>query len=803
MSSSIEHLIQVVNKLQDCFSALGSSCPIDLPQIAVVGEQSAGKSSVLENFVGKDFLPRGSGIVTRRPLILQLIHQEGEEYATFLHTRDKIFSDFLEVRREIELETDRATGSNKNISPIPINLRVFSPHESVLNLTLIDLPGLTKVPVGDQPKDIEQQIRSMLLTYITNPNCLILAVTPAIIDLANSEALKMAREVDPEGQRTIGVITKIDMMDQGTDCKEVLENRVYNLKRGYVGIVNRSQRDIEGKKDIRAAQDSEMQFFGSHHVYKHMADRMGSRFLQRTLNNQLSQHIKETLPSLKQKIQDEIDNLETTMGPMLHRAELDDTEKTKIFMTLIQDFSKKVDVVLGYQQEFVDTKELSGGSIINKILYQRLPYELEKVGRVKPEPTKARNELKIAIINSQGVRTSIFTPDVAFTSVVKKYIGETRSSCNRIAELVSSEVFKIVEKSGAENVLSVYLSKFGTYPDLLAEIMSFCQEKLSATVSEAKKHINLYVDAEHAHINTKHPDFVVFDGRENSEDDNGYKGVNRGHEHNIFKKGYMMMPSQGFLKSSKTEFFVLKGSSLTSYKDERVSEQKIQVHLDGCRIKDYETNYSSKKNCFQLYHKDGRMIGKDVKCLDVSCQNDDEAEEWKAAFLAAGVPTDRKKENNKDEANNTNEVDVHLLQKVELIYAYVMCYLQIVIKNEVDIISKICVKCIITTIRKCILADIVAQLMATKSVQQLMKESDELVSKRREMQQIYKSCKEAMTFIHSIMNTFGVELSAKKYPTMYKNMKDPFASPPGLEMSHSPKISISTHSNEQTSPKSI
>lgn len=69
----------------------------------------------------------------------------------------------------------------------------------VLNLTLIDLPGLTKVPVGDQPLDIEQQIRSMILTYISKESCLVLAVTPANIDLANSDALKLAKEVDPGG----------------------------------------------------------------------------------------------------------------------------------------------------------------------------------------------------------------------------------------------------------------------------------------------------------------------------------------------------------------------------------------------------------------------------------------------------------------------------------------------------------------------------------------------------------------------------------------------------------------------------
>ena len=102
----------------------------------------------------------------------------------------------------------------------------------MLNLTLVDLPGLTKVPVGDQPADIEYQIRDMLMQFITRENCLILAVTPANSDLATSDALKLAKEVDPTGVRTIGVLTKLDLMDEGTDARDILENKILALRRG-------------------------------------------------------------------------------------------------------------------------------------------------------------------------------------------------------------------------------------------------------------------------------------------------------------------------------------------------------------------------------------------------------------------------------------------------------------------------------------------------------------------------------------------------------------------------------------------
>ena len=141
-----------------------------------------------------------------------------DEWGEFLHLPGQKFYDFNKIREEIVRDTEAKTGKNAGISPLPINLRIFSPN--VLTLTLVDLPGLTKVPVGDQPRDIEKQIRDMLLKYISRPACIILAVTAANTDLANSDGLKLAREVDPEGQRTIGVLTKVDLMCV-TDCSHV------------------------------------------------------------------------------------------------------------------------------------------------------------------------------------------------------------------------------------------------------------------------------------------------------------------------------------------------------------------------------------------------------------------------------------------------------------------------------------------------------------------------------------------------------------------------------------------------------
>lgn len=246
-------------------------------------------------------LPRGSGIVTRRPLILQLINKAAstqsngdgklettdsesnvDEYGEFLHLPGEKFFDFNKIREEIVRETETKVGKNAGISPVPINLRIYSPN--VLTLTLVDLPGLTKVPVGDQPKDIERQIKDMVLKYISKPNAIILAVTSANQDLANSDGLKLAREVDPEGQRTIGVLSKVDLMDDGTDVVDILAGRIIPLRLGYVPVVNRGQRDIENKKLIAYALENEKNFFENHKAYRNKASYCGTPYLARKLN---------------------------------------------------------------------------------------------------------------------------------------------------------------------------------------------------------------------------------------------------------------------------------------------------------------------------------------------------------------------------------------------------------------------------------------------------------------------------------------------------------------------------------------
>ncbi|KAG8086368.1 hypothetical protein GUJ93_ZPchr0010g9571 [Zizania palustris] len=314
-AAAMENLISLVNKLQRACTALGdhgdeSALPTlwdSLPAIAVVGGQSSGKSSVLESVVGKDFLPRGSGIVTRRPLVLQLHRIDGDrEYAEFMHLPRKRFTDFSLVRKEIADETDRETGRSKQISSVPIHLSIYSPN--VVNLTLIDLPGLTKVAVEGQPDSIVHDIENMVRSFIEKVVCC------ANQDLATSDAIKISREVDPKGERTFGVLTKIDLMDKGTDAVDILEGRSYRLQQQWVGVVNRSQQDINKNVDMIAARRREREYFSTTPEYKHLAPRMGSEHLAKMLSKHLESVIKSRIPGLQSLITKTIAELETELN---------------------------------------------------------------------------------------------------------------------------------------------------------------------------------------------------------------------------------------------------------------------------------------------------------------------------------------------------------------------------------------------------------------------------------------------------------------------------------------------------------
>lgn len=585
---SLQDLIPVVNKLQDIVTTT-QLADLDLPILAVVGSQSCGKSSVLENIVGKDFLPRGTGIVTRRPLVLQLIHVNPEDipddshsssvtgslssdlrdessssfsksstpmstqsmasanddsnddteinledhlrrhlnggrtekktsWGEFLHLPNKKFYNFNDIRNEIANETSRIAGQNKGISRLPINLKIYS--DKVLNLTLVDLPGLTKIPIGDQPTDIERQTRNLILEYILKPNCIILAVSPANVDLVNSESLKLARQVDPLGKRTVGILSKLDLMDQGTNALDILKGNIYPLKLGFIGIVNRSQQDIADNKSMDDSLFSEHQFFLNHPAYRLILNKCGTKFLSQTLNKILMNHIRDRLPDIKAK-------LNTLMGQTEQELAsygdiplgLENTKESRgaLVLSLMTKFANSfVNSIDGTSMNEISTKELCGGARIYYIYNEVFGSQLASIN---PTYNLSIHDIRTAIRNSTGPRPSLFVPELAFDLLVKPQISLLQQPSHRCVELVYEELMKIVHNvcssegsntvsSGTGSSLGSIALELNRFPKLQSKLIEVVSDLLRERLGPTIKYVESLIEIHRAYINTNHPNFV-------------------------------------------------------------------------------------------------------------------------------------------------------------------------------------------------------------------------------------------------------------------------------------------------------
>ncbi|KAF9228742.1 hypothetical protein BS17DRAFT_690871 [Gyrodon lividus] len=510
-----QEIVSVVNKLQDVFSTVGSSgSQIDLPQICVLGSQSSGKSSVLENIVGRDFLPRGTGIVTRRPLVLQLINRPAtpsqangisctgsdkqaneSEWGEFLHLPGEKFYDFNKIRAEIVRDTEAKTGRNAGISPQPINLRIFSPN--VLTLTLVDLPGLTKVPVGDQPKDIEKQIKDMLLKYISRPACIVLAVTAANTDLANSDGLKLAREVDPEGTRTIGVLTKVDLMDQGTDVVDILAGRIIPLRLGYVPVVNRGQRDIDTSKSITAALEGERNFFETHPSYKGKAQYCGTPFLARKLNMILMQHIRNTLPDIKARISQQLQKYTAELTSL--GGPVGDNSGGNVVLSVITEFTNEFRTVIDGNTNDLSLNELSGGARISFVFHELFN---NGVKSIDPFDQVKDGDIRTILYNSSGSTPSLFVGTQAFEVIVKQQIKRLEEPGLKCCQLVYDELIRILGQ------LLQKIQAFRRFPALRERFNSVVVNFFKNAMTPTTKLVSDMVAMQACYVNTTHPDFL-------------------------------------------------------------------------------------------------------------------------------------------------------------------------------------------------------------------------------------------------------------------------------------------------------
>ncbi|KAF8821611.1 dynamin-related protein DRPA [Cardiosporidium cionae] len=762
----MDKLIPFVNQLQDSLASVGFNHEkIDLPLIAVVGAQSVGKSSILEALVGKDFLPRGNGIVTRRPLLLQLrTIREKKEYGEFGHFPGKVFTDFAAIRQEIIDETDRVTGGEKKISPDPIFLKIFS--SKVIDLSLVDLPGIIKVPVGNQPSDIEAQVKEIVLQYIRKANCIILAVTAANTDLANSDSLMLARQVDPEGIRTIGVITKCDALEEGLDAHDSLMGIVYRLKLGFFGVVCRTQRQSMENKSIEESLRDEEAFFANHSRYRLLQNSCGTRCLSIALNQILLYHIIDSLPDVKVKISNLLYATEKELAAYGEPICSHENPGT-LLLNFFTRFSR-------YFEDAVDGKspcqalgQLTGGARINYIFhdwYTRILREFNPLNGLTDL------EIRTTIRNTAGPKVSLFVPEAAFELLVKRQILHLESPSLKCVEQVGENVYNgsiqfwvyvelqaIVEKCD--------LPEMKRYAVLREHILEVVHDVLEKLLEPANKMIKNVIQMQTAYINANHPDFMhnvikslalpsqepgafppsangpdangrnYFQGRVQNIDNRLKNGSPMKFDSNVTSGAKIIRPTDSSLGDvSPSRLAGTQSSGIFGYflKDRTLRSDSNSQENGGSTIESGNTVLQRPKTLpvqpspeLNFWNKSGNI---DLPCIPTR-------------LVPSDSPSDRE------------------ALEEKLIKSLIHTYFCIVRQSVADIVPKAIMYFLVNSAKEIIPRELVTTLYKDALFTELLREGEHVVEKRHQLKEMQKNLRRAVEILNSEPEDILVEYS--------------------------------------------
>nr|AMW93069.1 myxovirus resistance 1 protein [Carollia perspicillata] len=449
LCSHYEEKVRPCIDLIDSLRALGVEQDLALPAIAVIGDQSSGKSSVLEALSGVA-LPRGSGIVTRCPLVLKLKKLKSEEKWTGKISYKDIeinLSSPSEVEKEISKSQNIIAGEGVGISHELISLEVSSPH--VPDLTLIDLPGITRVAVGDQPADIGYQIKALIRKYIQRLETINLVVVPCNVDIATTEALSMAQEVDPEGDRTIGILTKPDLVDKGTEDKivDVARNLICHLKKGYMIVKCRGQQDIQDKMSLTEALCKEKTFFEEHPHYRDLLKegRATVPCLAERLTTELIEHICKSLPRLEKQIKEKQQKITEDLQKYGVDIPEEESEKVIFLIEKIKAFNEDIRTLIDGEESVgeYDTR------MFNKVRSEFYKWSLVVHSTFKEGHMKLLNKILEFENRHRGRELPGFVNYKTFENLVREQLKtleepalDTLHAVTKIVHLAFSDVTK-------------------------------------------------------------------------------------------------------------------------------------------------------------------------------------------------------------------------------------------------------------------------------------------------------------------------------------------------------------------------
>jgi interferon-induced GTP-binding protein Mx1 len=395
--------------LVDDLHRLGIDKDVSVPLIAVMGDQSSGKSSVLEAISGIPF-PRGTGCVTR--CATQVSMSKGESWSAAVSVRRASGKDALPARPVTRFDSPEGLGDEiarvtgelcgeQGFSQDVIEVELTSPDAP--DLTLVDLPGIVHTTTEGQSDSVIEDVSNLLDKYLKQPRTIILAVIPCTVDIATVSILERAKKVDPEGHRTLGVLTKCDRVEQANEAQvvEILRNRRKPLKLGYVMVKNRSQEDIDSKMTLREAAEQEKRFFEEHAVYSELEDvQFGTSHLSATLAELLVRHIRRVLPDLIKDVEAKLREAQRHLRALGATPPADSRDQ----MAKLAEIAQKAGELLAH--------ETTAGSIV-KLMLPQLDVFADSVRSTKPDFTGSRDRYSVSSIRYPDKTVSSITVTVS------------------------------------------------------------------------------------------------------------------------------------------------------------------------------------------------------------------------------------------------------------------------------------------------------------------------------------------------------------------------------------------------------
>ncbi|KAK3441341.1 hypothetical protein EUGRSUZ_B01395 [Eucalyptus grandis] len=454
-NDQIRPLLDAIDKLRNLMVMKEG---IQLPTIVVVGDQSSGKSSVLESLANINLL-RGHGICTRVPLIMRLQdNPHAGRPELYLEFNGKVVHmDEDNISVAINDATNEIAGHGKAISNSPLTL-VVKKH-GVLDLTMVDLPGITRVPLHGQPENIYEQISEMIMEYIRPDEGIILNVLSATVDFSTCESIRMSQMVDKTGKRTLAVVTKADKAPEGLLEKVTADD--VNTGLGYVCVRNRI-----GDETYEEARLEEAKLFDTHPLLcKIDKSIVGVPVLAQKLTQIQAAMMAKCLPEIVKKINDKLNANVAELKKLPKNLSLV-TEAMTAFMQILGSAKESLRKILlrGEFDEYPEEKNMHCTAGLVEMLNQ-YSHELQHCAENDPRTNFLLEELEV-LEEAKGIWLPNFLPRTAFLTLlqwkVKGISSKPPSFVACVWEYIEGVVIRVLMRH-CENYPQLQSSKLTDY----------------------------------------------------------------------------------------------------------------------------------------------------------------------------------------------------------------------------------------------------------------------------------------------------------------------------------------------------